>query len=271
MKSRIFLITIVVLLLVTACGGGQPDQAAVDTAVAATITAGQLTPTTAASPVAITPVTHGDLAVTMTPLSTEAPTVVNLICDDFNDGVLDPNRWLLDTDTPGVVVVENGGLNFVARVSAGESDTAGASITMLPAGLDIRDIVWDETLVSYAGNIPGGVGLEITLQSGRDLSIDIGPGPNGPEVEFSVCPTTSCSGAYEEYDHPGGGPIRSGLSLPMRVVDRGEIIDFYVDGILYLVQPVGDDPIREVKFYLYADPGSEFHITIDNVCVKYAD
>lgn len=276
MKSRrevpIVLFCSVLLFLTTGCQTVSTQSAATMAAAAATIAAVQPAPTTAALPApSETPVSVVTLTTEATTAGVSGPTPPATICDDFNDGVLDKSRWLLDSDSPGVVVVENGRLNFVARVSAGEPDTVGASITMLPVGLDIRDIGWNATLVSYAGNVPGGVGLEITLQSGRDLSVDVGPGPNGPEVEFWICPTNSCGGAYEEYDHPGGGLFPSGLDIPMRVVDRGEIIDFYVDGFLYLVQLVGDDPIREVKFYLYADPGSEFHVTIDDVCITYVE
>jgi len=208
-------------------------------------------------------------------METPAPTLlaaggggVSQWCDDFNDGRIDENKWLLPTDE-NYIYGRDGVLNLLNEVQA--ENLVGASLEATGAGRPIREVSFTITLESYQGGIAGAAGLEVHLEGGRDLSVDVGPGSNDPGVEFSICRNPPCSGDYNEYDHPDGGPFPVGVSTPVRVVWTGEKVEFYVDNVFRVEQSVDPGPITELQFYMYADPGSVFHAKVDDVCVIYAD
>ena len=60
----------------------------------------------------------------------------------------------------------------------------------------------------------------------------------------------------------------------MRVVWTGDNVEFYVgqgDGELRARGPTNGTRILAWGFFVSADPGSEFHVTVDDVYVTYAE
>lgn len=193
-------------------------------------------------------------------------------CDDFNGQQIDENKWQFE-EKPNVTYVQNGVLNFDVTAEQSESkDIRGSELVWLPVGRPIKEISFTTTLVSYKGDIPGGAGLDIYLKGGQAFSAKVGPGPKGrPGLEFSICQNAPCSQNYDDYEHPSGGSVQVSVPIPMRVVWTGRAIQFYVKEVLYQQRSSVQTPITKFQLSMYADPGSEFHMTMDDVCVIYED
>ncbi len=190
-------------------------------------------------------------------------------CDNFASGQIDSSKWQPSSD-PNLIYQADGALNFAVTADQSSGQGVDASIQPVPATQNVKDISFVITLESVSGNVPGGAGIEIFQADGRDSSVYIGPGgDNGPNLEFSICRTTKCSGQEDEYDHPEGGDFPVGVRTPMRIVWTGGKIQFYVNGTLRAENSKDPSPIHTFQFSLSSEQGSVFHIKIDDVCVNY--
>lgn len=176
-------------------------------------------------------------------------------CEPFEKGL---NIWDIEYGEEYIVVAD-GFLHFVVNNEG--------SFKMRAQG-SFREISTNAQLNFTGRDIPGGLGLGVILSNGRDMTIDIGPGPNGPGFELSICPD-SCSGNYDEYDHPQAGTIRTGSEMMLRIVSTSNAIQFYIDNSL-VYEVLEESPIAEAFIYGYGDPGSFFTASADNLCVTYA-
>jgi hypothetical protein len=103
--------------------------------------------------------------------------------------------------------------------------------------------------------------------------MDVGPGPNhGTGVEFSIyCEPPCIARDYSEEEHPLNEYFELYVPTPIRVVWAGEELQFYINNNLKLTEPADSSPITEFLFYMYAEPGSVYPVTVDDVHVVYAD
>jgi hypothetical protein len=210
----------------------------------------------------------GDAQLVSMKTSTQTQHPIFQWCDDFNDERIDESRWIMPKDA-ALLSERNGVLNFTVAAEQSESTVLWATLEAIPRGYQIVEVSFLITLESYDGKVPGGTGIEIFLVDDRVLSVDVGPGPSGPGVEFSSCPRRGAS--YSECEHPERGPVPVSLPIPVRVVGVDGSVEFHFDGEMRVRFPVGQTPTTGFRFYLYADPGSVFFATIDEVCVKYTD
>jgi hypothetical protein len=188
---------------------------------------------------------------TSTPILEPTPTPVQRVHewgDEFNGVEPDPTKWIPSTDK-NRIYVRNGVLNLINELPT--ENLVGASMSATGAGRRIKEISFVITLKSFEGNVPGGAGLGVYLDGSRDLQVDVGPGPNGPGIEFSVCRNPRCSGDYNEYDHPNGGAFPVGIATPMQVLWTGQAIEFYVNNVLRVVQTQDPMPIANSRVSVY--------------------
>ncbi len=210
---------------------------------------------------------------TVTPSPTSTPTTTTPAmgwCDNFNDGLIDQSKWLLPADS-SLLYEQDGVMNFrvtQAQSQAGNVDPVLESILL---GKHVGEVTFTIALESFIGNIPGAAGPAYYLEDGRELSVDVGPGgPNGPAFEFSLCRTPTCKD-YEDYFHPDGGDFPVGTRVPMKMTWTGESLKFYINDELRIEPSTLNNPITGFLFSMYADPNSAYHVTVDDVCVKYAE
>jgi hypothetical protein len=128
-------------------------------------------------------------------------------------------------------------------------------------------------LKSYQGDIPGAAGLAICLADGKRLRVDVGPGPkNGTGVEFSIYRIPPCIDRdYSEEEHPIDEYFQPYVPTPIRAVWTGKELQFYINNERWLIEPAESSLITEFLFYMFADPGGVYHVTVDDVYVVYAD
>jgi hypothetical protein len=208
-------------------------------------------------------------------------------CDDFNAGTIDTSKWGPPTD--GNLIFERDGVLNLANSSPAQT-TLGSDLQAIGLGRRIKEISLTLTLASNEGGNTGGAGLRVDLESGRDLYMYIGPGENAggypSEAEFQICRNPPCnpdnSNEYATYQSlfPIGTPTH------VRVNWRGDRVEFYIDDVLQdhnlesespqdpssMMELLSRDhePITQFGFTMYADPGSVFHATVDDLCVTYA-
>jgi hypothetical protein len=193
-------------------------------------------------------------------------------CDGFEEGTLKDGRWERGWGDQTHIYVEDGVLNF--RVDAEDTadiDSLWSNLNALPSGKAVQEISYYTALSWYDGDVSAGSGPEIIMEDDREHGVKVGPGPNGPEFEFYICDSLPCGDDYHNYEHPPGGRFPIGEPVPMRVVWTGQQIEFYVDGDLYVQYPAEGTPITRWGFGMYADKGSAFQVTVDDVCVVYVD
>jgi hypothetical protein len=68
-----------------------------------------------------------------------------------------------------------------------------------------------------------------------------------------------------------GDPFQPYVQAHIRVVWTEKEVQFYINNELRFVEPTQASPITEFFFYMFADPGSVYHVTADDVYVTYAD
>ncbi len=202
------------------------------------------------------------------PTSTPSPIPITQWCDNFNDGQIDQSKWLSPTDA-NLIYEQDGVLNLRVTAEQSQGGEVWAKLNAIPAG-QINAVSFATTLRSFTGAIPGAGGLGVDLEDTRIFSLDVGPGPDGPGSEFYLCHTLPCT-AYDQSYHPGATSFPVNLLTPMRLVWTGETVKFFVNGEARVEAPTNYKSITGFHLYLYADPGSVFHATVDDVCVTYSD
>lgn len=191
----------------------------------------------------------------------EKPTLLQW-SDEFQDGELNVNRWVKPTDS-NLIFESEGVLNFVAAFS---EDSQSANTIALPQGLPVQEVTFTITLVAYEAGQPGGAGVSLVLNDGSLMSVDVGPGPEGAGAELSTCPSSDAS--YIDCAHREGPDFRLGDSVPIRLTWSDGYVDFYIGGSLYSREDAASQPVG-VRFYMFADPGSVFHTTVDDVHIVF--
>lgn len=167
--------------------------------------------------------------------------------------------------------VEYGQEAFAARngelyVEVDQPEGESFKFSYIPLG-QFQEVSASFQLRSSTSNVPGGVGISAVLNDGRDLSIDLGPGPDGAGFELGICPYGKiCSGDYDEYFHLGG-PIVVGIEIPVRILLTEETAQFYVSDTLVHEELNSDNFITGVSLYAYGDPGAKFIMTADDFCI----
>jgi hypothetical protein len=142
-------------------------------------------------------------------------------------------------------------------------------LVAITEGLPVREVTYTITLVSYDADESGGVRLNLFLEDGQVFSIGVGPSPNGPDMEFHICPTDDSD--YDECAHPDRDSVLVAVPIQMKAVWTGEAVEFYVDDIRRVTQAVTQKKILKVQLSMYADPGSTYHTTVDDVHIIFAD
>jgi len=144
-------------------------------------------------------------------LDEEGPNVpLVTLYDDFNDGELDPDRWVLppDLDDPagalGGLIDEQGGVLNFALLQPNPEDQS-AQLAARTQSRSISEISFTITLLepSDQEKVAAGVGIDFWLEDGRDFSLDVGPGPEYVGYEISVCRDPPCEGGYFETNEAG--------------------------------------------------------------------
>jgi hypothetical protein len=102
--------------------------------------------------------------------------------------------------------------------------------------------------------------------------MDVGPRPNNSTgVEFSIYRNPPCIARdYSKEEHTVNEYFQPYAPTPIRVVWTGKQLEFYINNNLKLTEPADSTPITKFLFYMYADPGSVYHVTVDDVHVMYA-
>ncbi|MGH8885233.1 MAG: hypothetical protein ACRDYX_08695 [Egibacteraceae bacterium] len=187
--------------------------------------------------------------------------------DGFSGNVVDLHKWEPPTNSK-LIYAANGVLNL--KVAADDStESIGAELVSRPVGRPVCEVSFITTVLSYQGDKPGGAGITVEHEDGRDHSVDIGPGPDGPGIEYSICKKEQCSGNYGDYDHEGMA-VKVGEVKKIRLLWTGGKLQIYIDEALWAEAPDNQTPIAKVRLGLYGDPGSVYHATIDDVLITYA-
>jgi hypothetical protein len=197
-------------------------------------------------------------------------------CDRFDEPQLAPWRWEINSDK-GLIRPQNGVLNL--KVDASESAKGGGLLAKNPENRKIKKVSFITTLEkSHSGKASGGAGVGINFESGRDIALKIGYASDDPQLEFWACRTEECgtlgSGNYDDYATEGS-PFPVGEPVSMRIVRTDEGTEFYIEDSLTEFSPDEREfqeysPMADFGFTMYADIGSKYHVTVDNVCVDYA-
>lgn len=187
-------------------------------------------------------------------------------CDSFDQPLLDEQKWGLLEDVGGLVYVKTGQLNFESALPT-DGEVIGAELISLPAGHLIKEITLTATLVSSVGTEPASAGIKLFLQNGRDFAVMFGSGSGGPEVEIYKCPYTACNDEYEKYQ-TNRLPVTISEPILVQVTDEENMLNFTVGDVFYEQEPV-DAQLSRVQFSMFAEPGSAFHVAVDEFCVTY--
>jgi hypothetical protein len=205
------------------------------------------------------------------PTDTPSPPPSPTLYDDFNGASLDESKWIFPTNE-NLIYQADGVLNLINTQPAEE--TVAANVRATRANRPIRQISFIINLKSYEGTISGGAGLAVCLADGKRLRVDVGPEPkNGTGVEFSIHRNPPCVPRdYSEEEHPVVNEyFQPYVPTPIGVVWTGKEVQFYINNNLKVTEPANSSSITEFLFYMYADPGSVYHVTVDDVHVLYAD
>jgi len=96
----------------------------------------------------------------------------------------------------------------------------------------------------------------------------LGSGSEGPEVELYKCPHTVCNDEYERYQ-TNRLPIAVGKPVLTKIIDEEKLLSFNIGKIFHEEVPV-DARLNRFLFSMFAEPGSAFHVVVDDICVVYA-
>ena len=193
--------------------------------------------------------------------------VANRWCDNFEQPSLDTQKWELVEDEAGLIYVDAGKLNFKAAPPE-KSEIVGAELALLPSGEAIREITFTATLISSIGAEPASAGARLFLQNGQDFAVMLGSGSEGPEVELYKCPHTVCNDEYERYQ-TNRLPVAVGKPILTQIINKENLLSFNVGALFHEEVPV-DAQLNRFLFSMFAEPGSTFHVAVDDVCVVYA-
>lgn len=188
--------------------------------------------------------------------------------DDFDDGLMG-ELWGQPTDD-ALIFERSGVLNF--EIDRNETprpgeDSTSAQLAAVPQGNQALEAAFTAVLASYEANVPGGVRLNLLLADGRLVYVDVGPSYETPGMEFLLCETTETP--YDECRREDGPDVDIGVPTRIRAVWTGSRVDFFVDGAASASFPVNEAAIVEMELFVYADPGSVFHLTIDDFQATY--
>lgn len=188
-----------------------------------------------------------------------------LLSDGFDGDRLDPAKWALPS-RPDLINVRDGALHM----AVGASDTAnGVQAVLRPAVQqpfhEISFVTAVET-VTTAG--PGGPAITLTEASGRTHKIAFGPSAGGPEIAVLVCSTTDCA-QYDDFDPPAQfTPFTVGELVPIRVVQSGSRLQFYVRDRIVAQGPENSPPLVGFSIDLYGADEEAWDVLIDSVTVR---
>ncbi len=185
--------------------------------------------------------------------------------DNFSDGAISQARWLNPSDE-ALIYESKGVLNFVADLSG---NVQGAEIIALPQGAEIREISFSYILLTRGPAVPGGVGVGLSLNDGQYIRLDAGPGTERSGFELVICSTVELT--YDDCISSSGPSVMLNTPIPVRIVSSEQYLDFHINGSLFHRQPLDGKLVTSAKFFLYADPGSTFHATIDDLHFGYLD
>jgi hypothetical protein len=196
--------------------------------------------------------------------------------DNFDDGIIDVDKWILPTD-PMLIFEQNGVMNF--RVVGDQSRNASVSSEFEAKANQkpIHEITFTVMLNSYGELSTGALGIDVFFKDADPtVSVEFGyDGSDGPRGYFSFCPDfLAFDEDYERCVNPT--PIPDGDAFPnfdgtprqIRVVSTGERIDFYVDGEILASKSVSAW-IENFRFFVYADQEGALQGIIDDLQVIY--
>ncbi|MEZ4671468.1 MAG: carboxypeptidase-like regulatory domain-containing protein [Anaerolineae bacterium] len=205
---------------------------------------------------------------TFTPTDTPTATAIATWCDSFEGNDIDASRWYLDREFQSFIYVQNEQLHLDAPKDR-LLDTVSAEMLVVQEGQPISEIAFDLTLQSASGNAFAGTGLIFFLENGRDFKILVGWSKDGSEIEYSICRNTSSScdeTVYEQYDHPDTSKFTLNSTTNIRIVSNGQTLKSFA-GQALLGSSSTDSDLIGMKLFLYVEPKTDLHATVDNVCV----
>jgi hypothetical protein len=196
--------------------------------------------------------------------------------DNFNDGMIDVDRWNLPTDLM-LIFEQNGVMNF--RVVGDQSRDAviSSEFESKPNQKPIREIKFKVMLNSYGELNRGALGIDVFLKDADPtLSVEFGyDGSDGPGGSFSFCPDFNAFDEdYERCVYPTPMPDEDAFPnfdstpLQIRVISTGERIDFYGDGEILASKSVSAW-IENFRFFVYAEQEATLQGIIDDLHVIY--
>lgn len=211
---------------------------------------------------------------TSTPMITftPSPSSIDIVTDTFDTEQLDLTIWQPPSNAE-ITFVQNGVLNVLMTQQYIE-DGESSSLSVTASTRSIREIAWTMTMVSFETRGEGGVALRVFMSDGANHYISITHGGQA-NIEMGICQQLTCSGNYignyDEYRHPDVRHIKEGIPVHLRIAWDSNELGFYVDEVRRAAAPAKGTPITDFRFTLYALNGGAFHVTVDDVVIKYMD
>jgi hypothetical protein len=198
--------------------------------------------------------------------------------DDFDDGTIDVNKWILPTD-PSLIFEQDGVMNFSVLEDQSQNGEIWSGLEARNNPKPIQEITFTVMLNSHGAVSSGGVGIDLFLKH-ADPILSVVFEYDSDEVAgyFLDCPDYQAFNVdYEKCLSPtpipnqdGGFPSFDGIPVQIRVVSTGESIDFHANGVMLASRPVSAW-IENFQFYVSAEQAGTIQGTIDDLQVTYVD
>jgi hypothetical protein len=196
--------------------------------------------------------------------------------DNFDDGIIEVDRWILPTDLM-LIFEQNGVMNFRVVEDQSRNATVSSELEAKANQKPIREITFTVMLNSYGELSTGALGIDVFLEDTDPIvSVEFGyDGSDGPRGVFSFCPDFNAFDEdYQRCVNPtpipdeDAFPNFDGTPLQIRVISTGERIDFYVDGEILASKSVSAW-IENFRFFVYAEQEATLQGIIDDLQVIY--
>jgi hypothetical protein len=187
------------------------------------------------------------------------------------------------TQLPNQIYTKDGKLHLVVTPKNSATEVNVEVKSILPRDKAIKKISMKMALVRQDGHSDGAGYLITSNTRGRENRVWMGPNWNAsPTLGYYICEDENekvlCrekEGA-ELYQYALDEGVEYSVEAVMdESVDQGRDLNFTViehSGVenSSANAPSGG-PIKNFKFYLFSDPGRDFHMTVDDILITYAE